>query len=155
VPAPTELGDWTPHRITDRDELLDPERVGHRDDIVRAILQSKPTRADSSAVAAVIDRNDMVSLGEVGKSGEPIQRARCPKAVEQHQRGSSLRTLELDNPDTTPAFQLQKAFFSARSSIHSGPGLTCLRFSRHGFTACVPHPPNASRASGGLMRTTR
>jgi hypothetical protein len=55
-------------------------------------------------VTAVIDGHDMVALGELRKSGEPVETGCRGKAVEQHQCGSSLRSLELDGPNATASF---------------------------------------------------
>jgi len=144
VPAPTEFRDGPAHRISDGDELADAERVRHGDDIVCTILQSKTTRRDPSAMAAVIDRHDMVALGEVGKRGKPIQRPRRGKAMKQHQRGGSLGPLVLDHTDAAPTFQVQKELFTLGAWPRSRRGLTFLPFWCHCLRACGQCAPSAS-----------
>ena len=133
VPTPTEFRDGPAHGISDRNELVDAERVRHGDDIVCTIRQSKPTRRDPLAMAAVIDRHDMVALGKIGKSGKPVQRPGGAQAMEQHQRGGCLRTPVLDHAGTAPALQVQVE------------GLTVFFFCWHRNGACRPYASSASR----------
>jgi len=131
VPAPAEFRDRSAHRVSDGDELADAERVSHGDDIVCTVPQPKATRRDAIAMPAVIDRHDVVTLGEVGKSGEPIQCARRGKAMKQDQRGGSLGPLVLDHTNATPAFQVQEELLTPGGLPGSGRGLTFFSFFCH------------------------
>ena len=80
---------------------------------------------------AVIDRHDVVTLGEVRKSGEPVQRARCAKPMKQEQRGGSLGPLVLDHTNATPAFQVQEELLTPGGLPGLGRGLTFFSFFCH------------------------
>jgi hypothetical protein len=94
VAAPHQLGDGSPHRVADEDRMPHPEHRKQRGYVVGAVLQAERISSlDAPAVAAVVQGNHAIALGERCDRGRPVQRPRRRPAVEQHHRRSRSRRM--------------------------------------------------------------
>ena len=94
--APDELGDRAAHRVADRDDPVEAERVGEGGDVVGALLEAERLgRADAAAVAAVVEGDDVEVLGERRVARPPVEVGRRRPAVQQHERRRAGRSGEL------------------------------------------------------------
>jgi hypothetical protein len=58
VAAPEELCDRTTHGVSDRDEPVDAQRIGERDDIVRDVLERERLRGGAHLSTAPHDARE-------------------------------------------------------------------------------------------------
>ena len=107
--VPHELRDRSAHRVPDRNERVDAQHVGQRDDIVGAVRQPEPLRAHAAPVAPVIDREHAVVRPSGPKDHNQFKSAVAARPCSStttgapggprdlaHERGASAR--QLDQP---------------------------------------------------------
>ena len=98
--TPQQLGDGAAHRVTEDDEPIESDRVGHRGDVVGAILEpERPTWSDAVAVAPVVERQHPEVLGERLVDPEEVEVGRGGPPVEEHQRRRAGRSGDVAQGD--------------------------------------------------------
>ena len=132
VPPPHVLGDGAAHRVPDGDEPVDPQDIGHGDDVVGAIGEAKgAATADALAVAAMVEREHAVTLSEGAVAAEEVDVGSHTEAMEQHHGGSARRTGEVAQHDSSGG-QHDRSPLSDRRSDHRHAIGTFRRASRLG-----------------------
>ena len=82
VAPPQELGDRPTHRVADRDDAIEAERGGEGGDVVGALLETERLRrSDATAVAAVVEGDDVEVGGQRGVARPPVEVSRRGPAV--------------------------------------------------------------------------
>ena len=106
----TELGDRTPHRVADRDEPIDAERVGDGDHVVGDVVEPERTLApDPAPVAAVVVHEHAVVLAERPVARVPVDIGGRRPTVEEGDRRRTGRTTELTEVDRAATLELDVA----------------------------------------------
>lgn len=107
---PDELGNWPAHRVPDRDEGVDTERVGDGDHIVGTVDEPKRLLAAQPAgMAAMVERNNSIVLGERAIAGEVVEVGRCCPSMQQDEGGGTWRACDVANEDRPEPWKLQLA----------------------------------------------
>jgi len=71
---PQQLGDGPTHRVADRYEPVDSERVGHGDDVIGTVGEPEAAgRPDAPTVPAVVDRDHAEVAAEREEAREPVE----------------------------------------------------------------------------------
>ena len=107
VPVPHQLGDRATHRVADRDEPVDPERVGDGDDVVGDVVETERSlAADPASVTPVVVGEHVVVLGERSVARVPVDVGSRGPAVEQGDRRRAGRSGELTQMDRAASLEL-------------------------------------------------
>ena len=100
VAAPQELGDRPAHRVAEGDEPVEPDRVGHRDHVVGAILEpERGPRPDPRPVAPVIEGEHAEVLAQRSVGAEEVEVGGGRPPVQEHQSRCAGRAGQLAQHD--------------------------------------------------------
>ena len=117
---PRQLRDRPAHRIADRDEGVDAQRVGHAHGVVGAVLEpERAARSQPAAVTALVERHDAPTFGQRRVAREEVEVGGGGPTVQEDQRRRARRAGGVAHEQRPEAGQFDVA---ARGQLDRGRG---------------------------------